>query len=579
LWRFATEAKSDVTCLYEWTKFNSTPGIYYEELGLMNQRKSGWKLVIELDVGAIEIRYQQLQDYIKDTEERCVKLTGNIQQTCQNIMRILHKDEAKLTLQLTHLRALYRNPSDRRGLFNAIGMISKTLFGTMDADDAKTVNEQLEMLRNNQKTTQHAVQNQLKILDATIGHTDRLEKTLTYNENLLANTTQKMRAQLARTAQQEDIIEHLMIMITIMNDLSQDIENFIDFLTNTASGLIMTRLLPLEKIIKELKEAATHLTKGLHFPFKIQIENWRTIQKYMTINAYYDRPTIYTTLKFPIIAYPTYKIIKPIPIPIHAHKNIFTFIRTNQPLLAIDKENHHYILLNEQELNKCTQDRTTFTCEQNFPVYHVKTSAPCEVQIYLNTPGQLQNCERRQVLSNTTLWVTLTEAQTWVYSTPESQTITIRCNEKLEDKIIINGTGKIKLNGNCKLTTPDIILTTQQQLYTHYIHTHLPEFNLTLIRDGADNQNIKLSKQAHLEPIIKDPEELTKLSISLEEISESLDNESIFQNKYVIYPLGSGMIIVILASGIGLSLWYVRNKKQKTTNNQISTRIGDAMLY
>jgi len=32
----------------------------------------------------------------------------------------------------------------------------------------------------------------------------------------------------------------------------------------------------------------------------------------MTVNAYYDKPTIYTTLKFPIIAYPTYKIIKAI---------------------------------------------------------------------------------------------------------------------------------------------------------------------------------------------------------------------------------------------------------------------------
>jgi len=39
------------------------------------------------------------------------------------------------------------------------------------------------------------------------------------------------------------------------------------------------------------------------------------------------------------------------------------------------------------------------------------------------------------------------------------------------------------------------------------------------------------------------------------------------------------MIIIILASGIGLSLWYVRNKKQRTTNNQISTLCGDAMLY
>jgi len=62
-----------------------------------------------------------------------------------------------------------------------------------------------------------------------------------------------------------------------MADLTQDIENSINFLTNTASGVIITQLLPLEKIIKELKEAATHLTKGLHFPFKIQIENWHTI--------------------------------------------------------------------------------------------------------------------------------------------------------------------------------------------------------------------------------------------------------------------------------------------------------------
>jgi len=147
-------------------------------------------------------------------------------------------------------------------------MISKTLFGTMDANDAQVVNEQLELLRHNQKTIQHAVQNQLKMLDATISHTDRLEKTLTYNENLLANATQRMGVQLAKFTQQEDIIEHLLIITTIMADLTQDIENSID-LTNTASELIITCLLPLEEIIKELREAAIHFTKGLHFSFKI----------------------------------------------------------------------------------------------------------------------------------------------------------------------------------------------------------------------------------------------------------------------------------------------------------------------
>jgi len=95
-----------------------------------------------------------------------------------------------------------------------------------------------------------------------------------------------MRSQLAKFTQQEDINEHLLIITTILAYLTKDVENTINFLTHTASGTrrIITHLFPLEKIIRELKETATHLTKRLHFPFKV--ENWQTIQKYMTVNAY-----------------------------------------------------------------------------------------------------------------------------------------------------------------------------------------------------------------------------------------------------------------------------------------------------
>jgi len=78
VWGITKKTTSDSAQLYEWAEFNSTPGIYYEEIGLMNQIKSVWRLVIELDVEAIEIRYQQLQDYVKSTEERCKKFTGDV---------------------------------------------------------------------------------------------------------------------------------------------------------------------------------------------------------------------------------------------------------------------------------------------------------------------------------------------------------------------------------------------------------------------------------------------------------------------------------------------------------------------
>jgi len=95
-----------------------------------------------------------------------------------------------------HLRVLYKTLNNKRGLIDAIGTISKTLFGTMDADNAeRVINEQLNLLANNKQTLQHAIKNQdLKILKGTIGHMDSLEKTLNYNENLLLNVTERIKS-------------------------------------------------------------------------------------------------------------------------------------------------------------------------------------------------------------------------------------------------------------------------------------------------------------------------------------------------------------------------------------------------
>jgi len=102
-------------------------------------------------------------------------------------------------------------------------------------------------------------------------------------------------------------------------------------------------------------------------------------------NVYYDKPDIYTIFRFPIIAYPTYKIIKIIALPVHNHKNIFTFVKINYSLLTIDKENHH-MLPDRDKLQTCVKDVITYTCDQNLPIYYAEADAPCEVQVYMKGP-------------------------------------------------------------------------------------------------------------------------------------------------------------------------------------------------
>jgi len=175
---------------------------------------------------------------------------------------------------MNRLNTIYQTPNLKRGLINAIGSISKTLFGTMDAEDAEKINEQIKLLQNKQQIMQHAIKNQIKILNATIGHIKSLEETLTYNEDQITNVMKRIQKQIINAVRNEDVDEHLLLLNTIMTDLINDIKDIIDFLTYTKDGIILTHLLPIEKITTELREASTLLISGSHFPFMIQITNW-----------------------------------------------------------------------------------------------------------------------------------------------------------------------------------------------------------------------------------------------------------------------------------------------------------------
>jgi len=98
------------------------------------------------------------------------------------------------------------------------------------------------------------------MLTETIGHMNSLKKTLNYNDNLLANVTERMKLnETIKFTRQEDINEHLLVLTTIIADLIDDTENIMDFLAYTKDGIIMTRLIHIEKII-ELREATAQST-------------------------------------------------------------------------------------------------------------------------------------------------------------------------------------------------------------------------------------------------------------------------------------------------------------------------------
>ncbi|KAL6421124.1 hypothetical protein ACFW04_014119 [Cataglyphis niger] len=239
---------------------------------------------------------------------------------------------------LKRLKIAYQaSKKTKRGLIDGLGTLAKTPFGMMDVDDEK-------------QTLQHAMKNQIKILNTTNAHVDNVEK-------------------------------HFIILNAIIKNFTNNLTHIIEHMTSAKSGTIDIKLIPIKIILDNLKETASQIQQETHFPFQISTENWRTIEKFLTISAYHDNANIFTIIKIPLIIYPEYKIIKITPLPMHKANKTFIFIEVNQPIITIDVKSQTYFTPAEGDLDKCVRSNNQYVCEQNYPIHYIDDGALCKVQV------------------------------------------------------------------------------------------------------------------------------------------------------------------------------------------------------
>jgi len=109
---------------------------------------------------------------------------------------------------------------------------------------------------------------------------------------------------------------------------------------------IYPKLMPTDNIIDQLKKATQQLLQGLYFSFKVLAEDWLAIKRHTEITMFCDKTNIYTILRFPLIAQPTYNLINAIALTIHDYDNIFIATEINNNLITSTEVSYCNIISN-----------------------------------------------------------------------------------------------------------------------------------------------------------------------------------------------------------------------------------------
>lgn len=116
------------------TPIKQNPGIYFEELGKVELYSNEWKVVVYYELKSLAQALNYMNKHVVQINNFCNLLheEHNLAVICNStVSEMIH-----LMSDITHKYSLLQSKNrQRRALFDAIGIVSKSLFGTLNEED------------------------------------------------------------------------------------------------------------------------------------------------------------------------------------------------------------------------------------------------------------------------------------------------------------------------------------------------------------------------------------------------------------------------------------------------------------
>lgn len=250
----------------------------------------------------------------------------------------LLKDAAKVCkLKLkgleNKLQTLNPYKRTRRGLFNGLGSVIKYITGNMDANDAVTINRQIQELQNTASNSAITEENQKALNIQMIQRFKNLTEHLNNNQENISKFLKKLSAETTNHILKEN---NALLEIQYMNQLDYSIDLLFNHISDIIEAVMLAKLGIISKLIlhpEELDEIRHHFTSQ-----NVNLVSDEHLYELLELQAYYNNSNLIFNIKLPNLSKDINSLFHLIPLPINNTKIIKT-----KPYLSYNKHNLQYL--------------------------------------------------------------------------------------------------------------------------------------------------------------------------------------------------------------------------------------------
>lgn len=510
---------------------NNGSGIYFENLGHVKTTSTKWKMVTYTN---ISIYYEKLY-LINNTYTKSLPLCNN-----KNLDHVhfyfCQQSLNYLKAKIPYLYSKYQSIEDlvgknqirnKRGLFNGIGTIFKTIFGTLDYEDATYFEKAINDVKGDENEMLKLMKEQIHVVKTTIANFNESINNLKFNENTLNGNINKINIFIEKTSSKMNKLElaelasqHVNLLTYLTNELSEELDSIINSILFAKRNILHPSILTPIQLITELGNNNYLLKSGLNFPVFPSIENAHTFMDIADLQVFHINNKLMFIINIPLTdptIFTLYQCI-PLPMPYEDNTRRYAYIQPNVNFLGIPENNQKYVKFHDLKLCKKVSE-FDFICQQDV-FYSTTLNANCEVVLLTGNPKKIpKNCDTKVFNGDLDIAHKL-RANKWILITTLQKQLTVICeNDDGIKDITILGLSILTLKDNCEAYFGSNLLKGEGSITAEY-EAVIP--NVDIIKDDCCE---KVSYNISHEYIKLNPITLSNVNLdNLKLVSHTLDN-------------------------------------------------------
>jgi hypothetical protein len=212
------------------------------------------------------------------------------------------------------------NRRHKRGLFNFVGKISKTMFGTMDDDDTQFYHEQIEHFEQGSTTLTQLVKQQLIIVKSALGVFNETLSGVEYNERKMRDGLNRLQTYVTFFGSQIENSTYLLsLKITIEDhiakaqDVSHAIQRVLDILVDSIvdaqKGTLPPRMAPPTLLLDALRNSSHSFPPDTTLPFPLGKDYIHALFQLCDIHVYIYKEHLGYVISVPLVHKRTFSVL------------------------------------------------------------------------------------------------------------------------------------------------------------------------------------------------------------------------------------------------------------------------------